>query len=194
MGTSTYRTKKVKLLTSEKCYETLESYIVKSGGAKYKIINEIYKSVKNGKIKIIDPNPPKTFLSFIKSPAYSIWFHTSITILVTTILSIYLTNVFPVIKFLRYVLGFIYILFLPGYSLVEALYPEEKSLSPLERMALSIGLSIVLIPLVGLVLNYTPWGITLDSITISTSILTLSLLVIAEYRKYIIHKLRYRIV
>ena len=74
-------------------------------------------------------------------------------------------------------------------SLIEALYPVESELSPLERVALSIGLSLALVPLVGLVLNYTPWGIRLTPILISLTILTVGLLAVASYRKYYVSRL-----
>ncbi|MEM1745096.1 MAG: DUF1616 domain-containing protein, partial [Candidatus Nezhaarchaeales archaeon] len=60
----------------------------------------------------------------------------------------------------------------------------------LERLALSIGLSLALVPLVGLILNYTPWGIRLDPIMVSLSLLTLGLLFIASVRKYGLLSLR----
>ncbi|MHB8987039.1 MAG: DUF1616 domain-containing protein [Eubacteriales bacterium] len=37
----------------------------------------------------------------------------------------------------------------------------------IERVALSFGLSIAVVPLVGLILNYTPWGIRLAPILAS---------------------------
>ncbi|MEM4489494.1 MAG: DUF1616 domain-containing protein, partial [Desulfurococcaceae archaeon] len=88
----------------------------------------------------------------------------------------------------RYVLGSIYILFLPGYSLVEALYPREGDLTPLERVALSIGLSLAVTPLIGLILNYTPWGIRLPAIVTSTTILIITMLTTSLHRKYNILK------
>ena len=39
-------------------------------------------------------------------------------------------------------------LFLPGYALIEALYPKRE-LDELTRFALSIGLSLALVPLTG---------------------------------------------
>ncbi|MEM2179169.1 MAG: DUF1616 domain-containing protein, partial [Candidatus Methanomethylicaceae archaeon] len=86
-------------------------------------------------------------------------------------------------------LGSLFVLFLPGYSLIEALYPREEELSPLERLALSIGLSLAIVPLVGLILNYTPWGIRLDPIITALSFLTLGLLLISSYRKYYLKKI-----
>lgn len=79
---------------------------------------------------------------------------------------------------LRVALGLPFVFFLPGYALAAALFPEryrayevakgedrqrteevEEGLDALERVVLSLGLSIAVVPLAGLVLNYTPWGI-----------------------------------
>ncbi len=62
---------------------------------------------------------------------------------------------------LRIVLGLPFVLFFPGYTLISALYPRRSDLEGIERLALSLGLSLAVTPLVGLVLNYTPWGIRL---------------------------------
>ncbi|MFP3976163.1 MAG: DUF1616 domain-containing protein, partial [Dehalococcoidia bacterium] len=58
----------------------------------------------------------------------------------------------------RIVLGILFVLFFPGYMLIAALFPRKESLDGIERVALSFGLSIAVVPLIGLVLNYTPWG------------------------------------
>ncbi len=63
-------------------------------------------------------------------------------------------------------------LFLPGYALIAALFPAKSDLDGIERTALSFGLSIAVVPLIGLGLNYTPWGIRLLPILISLSIFT----------------------
>jgi uncharacterized membrane protein len=57
-----------------------------------------------------------------------------------------------------------FILFIPGYLLIAALFPGGEDLDWIERIALSFGLSIAVVPLIGLALNYTPWGIRLDPI------------------------------
>jgi uncharacterized membrane protein len=64
---------------------------------------------------------------------------------------------------LRIILGLPFLLFFPGYSLILALFPGRDQLGGIERVALSFGLSIATVPLIGLVLNYSPWGITLVS-------------------------------
>jgi uncharacterized membrane protein len=48
------------------------------------------------------------------------------------------------------------VLFFPGYTLISALFPRKDSLSGVERLALSFGLSIAVVPLIGLILNYMP--------------------------------------
>ena len=59
----------------------------------------------------------------------------------------------------RIVLGLPFVLFFPGYVLNLALFPRKEGMGGIERAALSFGLSIAAIPLIGLTLNYTPWGI-----------------------------------
>ena len=70
---------------------------------------------------------------------------------------------------LRIILGLPFLLFFPGYSLILALFPKNDQIGGIERVALSFGLSIATVPLIGLVLNYTPLGITLESTLYSTT-------------------------
>jgi len=94
--------------------------------------------------------------------------------------------------FVRSFLGVIFILFLPGFALIKALFPNKSrlnnpsvSMDKLEQVALSIGLSLALSPLVGLILNFTPWGIRLASVTFSLLALTIILGTVALFRAYI---------
>jgi uncharacterized membrane protein len=85
-------------------------------------------------------------------------------------------------------LGAIFILWLPGYAFIKALFPQhlpfskglahtletsEKNIDTIETIALSFGMSLALVPIVGLLLNYTPWGIRLTPITLGLTALTL---------------------
>jgi uncharacterized membrane protein len=75
-----------------------------------------------------------------------------------------LTDIFvfiPVLSesFIRTVLGLPLILFLPGYALVTLLFPTKQGLEGIERAALSVGMSVAIVPLIGLVLNNTSFGI-----------------------------------
>jgi len=84
---------------------------------------------------------------------------------------------------LRNILGLPLVLFLPGYALIAALFPAKSDLDGIERTALSFGLSIAVVPLIGLGLNYTPWGIRLLPILISLSIFTFAMCGLAYIRR-----------
>ncbi|AUV82563.1 hypothetical protein C2R22_13705 [Salinigranum rubrum] len=99
---------------------------------------------------------------------------------------------------LRVVLGLPFVLFVPGYALVAALFPERgaepieddetdevdsSGITGLERVALSFGVSIAVVPLVGLVLNFTPFGIRLVPIVVSLTALVLALTAVATRRR-----------
>lgn len=84
---------------------------------------------------------------------------------------------------LRIILGLPFLLFFPGYTLIVALFPKKQSLGGIERIALSFGLSIAVVPLIGLILNYTPWGIRLYPILISLTVFILAMSGVAWYRR-----------
>lgn len=68
---------------------------------------------------------------------------------------------------LRITIGIPFVLFFPGYTLVLALFPKKGRIGGVERAGLSLGLSIAIVPLIGLALNYTTWGITVQSVSYS---------------------------
>ena len=85
--------------------------------------------------------------------------------------------------FIRTIFGLIMVLFLPGYALIAALFIGKDDLDAIERIALSFGLSIAVVPLLGLGLNYTPFGIRLIPILITLSLFTIAMVVIAHIRR-----------
>jgi uncharacterized membrane protein len=64
-------------------------------------------------------------------------------------------------------MGMLLLLLLPGYCLMVALFPHRGDIGSLERLAISFGLSIVVVPVAGLVLSNTPWGIRFDSVALA---------------------------
>ena len=84
---------------------------------------------------------------------------------------------------IRTIFGIPMVLFLPGYALIAALFPGKKDLDGIERLALSFGLSIAVVPLIGLGLNFTPFGIRLVPILFSLSVFTLAMCLIAYSRR-----------
>jgi uncharacterized membrane protein len=112
---------------------------------------------------------------------------------------------------LRVVLGLPFVLFVPGYAFIAALFPEadggetaveegnanagataatnadpasrREGIDGIERVALSFGLSIAVVPLIGLVLNFTPWGIRLVPVLAGVSGFTLVATAVAARRR-----------
>lgn len=168
--------------------EAVDLAVRRLGIDRFEAARALYRLREAGLLAILDPNPPRSFLGFLFSSRAS-WFWLLVLTVVLTDLSIYTSSLLFFMVYLRYVFGSLFVLYLPGASLIELLYPRRGGLSQLERLALSIGLSLALVPLVGLVLNYTPWGIRLNPIVVSLTFLTLSLSLGAVYRKYKYHLL-----
>jgi len=80
-------------------------------------------------------------------------------------------------------LASVFVLFLPGYSFIKALFPV-KEIDNVERIALSIGMSLAIVAINALILNYTPWGISTIPITLSLLGLTLTLSTAAVVREH----------
>lgn len=105
---------------------------------------------------------------------------------------------------LRAVLAVPFILFCPGYAVVSALYPDrfrdagstqtterpdqtrdpEASLTVLERIALSFATSLAIVPLIGVTLNVTWFGVRLVPVVISLCLITGAATVLAVYRRH----------
>jgi Protein of unknown function (DUF1616) len=137
------------------------------------------------KVAVVEPKPYASVAAYALSPL-STWFW---AVVAAVALSLALTAVTSgAVIYLRYVFGSILVLFLPGYALIEALYPK-RDLDELTRFALSIGLSLALVPLVGLLLNYTPFGIRLVPVSLSIAGLTVVLAAYALVRKHAYYRL-----
>ena len=102
---------------------------------------------------------------------------------IITVLLIFIITLFPS-NALRITLGLPFVLFFPGYVLTAALFPRRNALDGMEKVALSFGMSIVVVSLVGLILNYTPWGIKLYPILISLAIFVAVISIVAWYRRW----------
>jgi uncharacterized membrane protein len=106
-----------------------------------------------------------------------LWLIGIVTILLVVVIAFFPTSI------ARAILGLPFLLFFPGYTLVAALFPKKGGLGGVERVALSFGLSIAVVPLIGLVLNFTPWGIKLAHIIISLAVFIIATSGVAWYRR-----------
>jgi uncharacterized membrane protein len=111
------------------------------------------------------------------------WLEIVVSFTVITLLSTYLIPADSLLVGIRYVLGFSFIVFLPGYCLVNILFLSKNRIDFVETLVLSIALSFGLTGIVGLFLGLSPIGITFIPITISLGVLVLALAAIAYLRK-----------
>jgi len=152
---------------------------------KEKVVDAVKELKEDGKIELEFPPPrAENYLQYLQARPQNTWFYLVIATSIATLAAVYIIpNTYPVVVF-RWIMGSMFILFLPGYVTVQALFPTGKELDDIERFAISVGLSIAMTPLVGLLLNYTPWGIRLNPIMASLCLFTLSIAAAATYRRY----------
>ncbi len=157
--------------------------LVKQKGLKSKDATKaVYVEWKNGNLNLNETNPPSTLPNYFFN-LENAWFWAVTALVVVTVLVVFTVNA-SLLLYVRYVLGGVFVLFLPGYMLITVLYPRSGDLDGLERAALSIGLSLAIVPLIGLVLNYTPWGIKLEPIMVSLASFTEIIAVACVIRRF----------
>lgn len=130
-----------------------------------------------------------------------------LAVVLTFVAAVNLTVFLPIVQDtpLRVVFGLPFVLFVPGYAFIAALFPEQgtrpdettddeteithepdtgSGIDGIERVALSFGLSIAIVPLLGLVLNFTPFGIRLTPIMVTLSLFTVVATAVAATRRW----------
>lgn len=96
--------------------------------------------------------------------------------LAATALLLPLALLLPDASPLRVVLGLPLVLFFPGYALVAALFPAARSATggrvpgAAVRAGLAFGLSLALVPLLGLALDATPWKLRPAPVLLSLAV------------------------
>ena len=143
----------------------------------------IIKMINNKTLSLTYSKNDISFKDFITS-VYAYWFWSIMLVLTIFYISVFFSNIYKDFIFLRYILGGGVALFIPGFSLVMALFP--KSDMPMaEKIALSVGISLAVTPLVSFLLNFTPWKISFTPIVISLTLLIIATSLIGSYTNYL---------
>ncbi len=151
-----------------------------------RVVAEIVRLQGEGRLSVTEPKPYRTLPGYLFSP-YSIWFW-EVVLGALSSLGVVLISSGPFL-YVRIVLGGLLVLFLPGYSIVNAIYPKKTEIDSLTTVALSFVMSVATVALIGFVLNYTPFGISLGAVAVCIGVMTLALTFLAAVRKYASYKL-----
>lgn len=115
-----------------------------------------------------------------------------------------LVGLIPVIREtpLRFFIALGFVLFAPGYALVSTLFPQTdesrtesnnrtarlfrrgSDIDAMERFALSIGLSVAIVSLIGYALTFTPWGIRFVPLLVAVGSFTILFAVVGAVRRW----------
>jgi uncharacterized membrane protein len=146
-----------------------------------------------GKIHFTDPKlPVSVALKVYVFSKKAYWYWIVIALTVASVISVFTIpdTAFPLI-YLRSTLGVVLVVFFPGYTIVKALFPLElpikidnDNLEKIARLVLSVGASLAIVPIVGLILYYSPLGLHLITNTLSMFTLTCACATVALIREH----------
>jgi uncharacterized membrane protein len=115
----------------------------------------------------------------------SLWFWVAICLALLAFISIlFFPETGTPLSYIRYAFGFVLAVFLPGYCLTETLFPRKNSMDEIEKFTFSVGLSFAVTALVGLLLSFTPFGLTLTTSLLTLGSIVIVLALVALNRKY----------
>ena len=125
-----------------------------------------------------------------------------------TLVVVFLAEYVPFSSVVRLAVGLPFLLFAPGYAVVAVLYPRSRpsgtwsgprksarpdeaaadpahpgGLTPVERFVLSVMASLVVVALVALAADGTPWGIRAGPVATGVGAVTLVALAVAAWRR-----------
>ena len=166
--------------------EELVQLVQEKTDAKFEDIEKTVKSLhRKGLVSLREPlQNRENFVNFI-SLSRGHWFWIVISVSLLAFISIlFIPETGTPLAYIRYILAFVLVAFLPGYCLTETLFPREDSLDIIERVTFSIGLSFAVTALVGLFLSFTPFRLTLGTALPALVFIVIFLAVVALIRKF----------
>jgi hypothetical protein len=149
------------------------------------ITDLVWRLAEEDRVNLEDIPPAlNSMREYIRLWDRNLWFYLSVA---TSLLTVLVASEIPTdspLVIVRWILGAVFMVFIPGYVTVEALFPKGREIGEIERFALSFGLSLALVPLIALLLNYTPWGIRLTPILLSLTLFTVGVAIVGVVRRF----------
>lgn len=158
---------------------------------KHEILETVSRLQDQGKLVFVAQQASTTGNAPHHEKRGATWYWLTLIVTLATIICVFAVpeNSYP-FSFIRYAFGLIFVLYLPGFACVKLLFPRDlpvkhldENLETIARIAISLTMSLALVPMVGLLLNYTPWGIRLTPVTLGLASFTLTLATVALLRE-----------
>jgi len=146
-------------------------------------LNELQTAQSQGVLKMEEP-PIHTFRDYVKCWRYGFraWL-TAVSVIASLPIVELLQVSYPWVA-IRWVAGTFLVLIAPGYTFTWTLFPSREKTAGLNRLALTIAMSLFLVPATGLLLNYTPFGIRAEPIAAILGVLSLLFLYVGMHREF----------
>lgn len=131
------------------------------------IIENFSKLEKKGILKLEKKSQPsQSLLDYLKG-GESVWYWVTIFVATLTMIITFIDSGNSYfLSCLRLIFGVIFILFLPGFVFIKLFFSENKS-NFIMQLVLSIGLSLAIVPTLGLMLYYFQNSLPDDVITLN---------------------------
>ena len=143
--------------------------------------------LRDDKITLSESRVECDFWNYLTDLLRTIPFWLTIFVSLATLITVYLTPQVEPWSMVRIVVGAVFVLFIPGYSLIHILFPT-KEMDFIERTALSVGLSFAVTPIIGLILNYSSLGIRLDPLIAFLSTVSIAFSFAGTYRRFLLRQ------
>lgn len=184
-------------IADEKSPQTVQELVTlvqeKRGWSNKEVVDVVMKLRSESQIRLSSPSLPipSNLLSYMQSNQ-TLWYRLTVVVSIFAMVFAFLiSETFYPWSYIRNVLGLIFVLWLPGYTFIQFLFPvnapkteTSTNLSRVDRIALSIIMSMALVALIGSVLNFTPWGINIVTIILSLLVFSLVSATAAIIREY----------
>jgi hypothetical protein len=118
------------------------------------------------------------------------WYWITVALTLGSAIAVLIIGEVGPLAYIRYISASILVLFLPGYAFLRALSPlkaqnlgETNNMNIITRLTLSIVLSIAMVSVLAFILDFSPLGVSLDSLVLSLSLFTLFFSTLALFRE-----------
>lgn len=145
--------------------------------------SQLNRLMAAGIVEVAEP-PLSNFSSYVTSWRYGLRFWFSVLATLASVAVVELVELGFPWMLVRWIAGTFIVLVAPGYAITWALFPSKKHLSDINRLALTIVLSLFLVPAIGLLFNYTVLGIQPGPIALVLGVLAEGLFLIGAYREF----------